>query len=244
MQNEDDSGGTGDTGSTGDTGDQSTDDVTICEGKREEFDDLNAKFQIALEAWQNAHNACEDAKQVLDEAWRTVKSAEGRLKAAEQQRSAGNPNQANIDEARARIAQIDAIDPESALDRLIPRLMADEPGGDDDAWMQANYYLGLIQERAELEAQIEQWEQFDPAELDAAVAAAESALQTAKENRTAKHAIFVQREVEAQDLHDKATNARNLAVNARNRYIDFGCPAILKKVIEEPEEIRPKAKTG
>jgi hypothetical protein len=90
-----------------------------------------------------------------------------------------------------------------------------------------------------LEAQIEQWEQFDPAELDAAVAAAESALQTAKDDRTAKHATFVRREAEAQALLDVATNARNLAVNARNRYNDFGCRDILKEDIEEPEEITP-----
>ena len=230
-------GNTGNTGDTGDTGDTGSDDVLICEMKLEEFDRLDAEFMKALAAWRLAYAAFKQAEKDLDEAWSEVSAAQTMLDQAVQKRGAGNPNQADIDNAKARIAEIDAIDPESELDRLMPRLTGDEPGGDDDAWMQARYYLGLIQERAKLEAQIEQWEQFDPVALDAAVATAGTALQDAKDVRKTMHAEFVRREAEAQNPGDVAQNARNLAVNSRNRYIDFGCPRILDEEIEEPEAI-------
>lgn len=237
MPNANDTGLNGN--DTGDTGEQSSNEVTICEMKLEEFNELETQFLSALQAWRIAHAAFEEAERALDDAWNAVSQAQTDLTQAEQQRDAGNPNQSNIDSARARIAEIDAIDPEAELDRLMPRLTGDESGGEDDAWSQSRYYLGLIQERAQLEAQIEQWEQFDPSALDAAVAAAETALQAAKDDRKIKHAEFVRREAEAQRLHDLAWNARNLAINSRNRYIDFECPRILQEEIDEPEDITP-----
>lgn len=224
---------------TGDTGETASEEVVVCEMKLDGFYVLETEFLNALEAWRIAQSAFTEAERALDEAWTAVSAGQTSLGQAEQQRNAGNPNQASIDNARTRIAEIDAIDPEAELDRLRPRLTGDELVGVDDAWMQARYYLGLIQERAELEAQIEQWEQFDPSALDAAVAAAETALQAAKDDRKIKHAEFVRREAEAQRLHDLAWNARNLAINSRNRYIDFECPRILQEEIDEPEDITP-----
>lgn len=222
-----------------DTGDTASEEVVVCEVKLDEFYVLETEFLNALEAWRIAQSAFVEAERALDEAWSTVTAAQTSLDQAEQQRDAGNPNQASIDSARARIVEIDAIDPEAQLDRLMPLLTGDQAGDADDAWMQSRYYLGLIQERAQLEAQIEQWDQFDPSKLDTAVAAAEAALQAAKDDRKAKHATFVQREAGAQRLHDVAWNARNLAVNSRNRYIDFKCPEILDEEIDEPEAITP-----
>ena len=237
MPNENDTGLSGN--DTGDTGEQSSNEVTICEMKLEEFNERETEYLNALQEWRIAYAASEEAERALDDAWNAVAKAQADLSQAEQQRDAGNPNQSNIDSARARIAEIDAIDPKAELDRLMPRLTGEESGGEDDAWTQARYYLGLIQERAELQAQIEQWEQFDPSALDAAVAAAETALQAAKDDRKIKHAEFVRREVEAQRLRDLASNARNFAINARNRYIDFDCPSILEEEIDEPEYITP-----